>query len=118
MGAGLSFGGVPCIQFDMLEMFFREDRYVISGAPDGARDIALPLPKAPDLASLLRFYLANPAAIWFRRPAVTTQPVVCCKIEKIDIRFEHRTIDLPHTIEREPYCRQRLVQWEALLSAI
>ena len=102
----------------MLEMFFRQTHFVMSGSLEGSRDIALPLPKSPDLAAIIRFYLAHPPGIWFRQFAVETVRVVCCKIGEMEVHFEHRAVNLPHTIEREPYCRERLAQWEKMLVAI
>ncbi len=119
MGAGLSYSGVPCIQLDMLEMFFRQDDFVMSGSLGGGPDdIALPLPKTPDLSALVQFYLEHPPVIWFRQAAIQTIPVLCCKIEGMEVFFEHRGVHLPHSRERQPYCRERRAEWDAMLALI
>ncbi|GAA0547893.1 hypothetical protein GCM10008941_29730 [Rhizomicrobium palustre] len=116
VGSGLSFGGVPCIQFDMLEMFFREEQYGMSRSSAGDRDIALPLPKSHNLAKMAALFLNNPPDTWFRKKAIKTAAVLGCEIGEEKVYFEHRTADIPRTTEREIYSRERLTKWLELLA--
>lgn len=50
-GAGMKFLGVPCLTLDMLEMLFREEKFVMSGfdgSIKGVRQIALRFEQSPD----------------------------------------------------------------------
>jgi hypothetical protein len=125
LGSGLRFRDVPCIQFDILALFFAQAEFVLfdGEVAEGEREeLKVSYKKSvEEFGGSLRAFIETPPLIEFRRKALTwiDQSMPGMLSDGLTLAWKERAVKLPEEAASYlAYARSFASDWEGLMDGV